>query len=127
MLVTREGGELIELPQLPTTTNGVQRTAKLTLDALGNLRGDIHEIRLGDSARYQRHALRSVHQFADEIKPIEALMAHSLGTFQVTKATVTSLHENRLPFEYHWSFVAANYGKQAGELMLVRPRLRFQA
>jgi hypothetical protein len=123
MLVTREGGELIELPQLPTTTNGVQRTAKLTLDALGNLRGDIHEIRLGDSARYQRHALRSVHQFADEIKPIETLMAHSLGTFQVTKATVTSLHENRLPFEYHWSFVAANYGKQAGELMLVRPRV----
>jgi hypothetical protein len=123
MLVTPEGGELIELPQLPTASNGVQRTAKLTLDAAGNLRGDVHEIRLGDSARYQRHALRSVQQLADQIKPIETLMAHSLGTFQVTKATVTSLHENRLPFEYHWSFVAANYGKQAGELMLVRPRV----
>jgi hypothetical protein len=123
MLVTPEGGELIELPQLPTATNGVQRTAKLTLDAAGNLRGEVHEIRLGDAARYQRHALRSVQQFADQIKPIETLMSHSLGTFQVTKATVTSLHENRLPFEYHWSFVAANYGKQAGELMLVRPRV----
>jgi hypothetical protein len=123
MLVTPEGGELIELPQLPTASNGVQRTAKLTLDAAGNLRGDVHEIRLGDSARYQRQALRSVQQLADQIKPIETLMAHSLGTFQVTKATVTSLHENRLPFEYHWSFVAANYGKQAGELMLVRPRV----
>jgi hypothetical protein len=123
MLVTPEGGELIELPQLPTATNGVQRTAKLTLDAAGNLRGEVHEIRLGDAARYQRHALRSVQQFADQIKPIETLMSHSLGTFQVTKATVTSLHENRLPFEYHWSFVAANYGKQVGELILVRPRV----
>jgi hypothetical protein len=123
MLVTSDGGELIKLPQLPTAANGVQRTAKLTLDGQGNLRGDVHEIRVGDSARYQRRALRSVNQFADEIKPIESLMARSLGTFQVTKATVTNLHENRLPFEYHWSFVATDYGKRAGELLLVRPRV----
>jgi len=123
MLVTPEGGELIELPKLPTVTNGVQRTAKLTLDGEGNLKGDVHEIRVGDSARYQRHALRSVNQFADQIKPIESLMAYSLGTFQVTKATVTNLHENRLPFEYHWSFVATDYGKRAGDLLLVRPRV----
>jgi hypothetical protein len=123
MLVTPEAGELIELPQLPTTMNGVRRIAKLTLDPQGNLNGEVHEIRTGDSARYQRRALRSVQQFADQIKPIESLMAHSLGTFQVTKATVTNLHENRLPFEYRWSFVAANYGKQAGELLLVRPRV----
>jgi Domain of Unknown Function with PDB structure (DUF3857)/Transglutaminase-like superfamily len=123
MLVTPDGGELIELPQLPAAKNGVQRTAKLTLDGQGNVRGDVHEVRVGDSARYQRHALRSVSQFADQIKPIESLMGHSLGTFQVTKATVTNLHENRLPFEYHWSFVATDYGKRAGELLLVRPRV----
>ena len=123
MLVTPEGGELIKLPKLPPVTNGVQRTAKLTLDGEGNLKGEVHEIRVGDSASYQRHALRSVNQFADQIKPIETLMAHSLGTFQVTKATVTNLHENRLPFEYHWSFVAIDYGKRAGELLLVRPRV----
>jgi hypothetical protein len=50
-------------------------------------------------------------------------MAHSVGTFQATKATVTNLQENRLPFEYHWPFVALNYGKHAGELLLVRPRV----
>jgi hypothetical protein len=123
MLVTPEGGELIELPQLPTSKSGVQRVAKFTLDAQGNLKGDVHEVRMGDSARYQRHALRSVKQNADQIKPIETLMAHSVGTFQATKATVTNLQENRLPFEYHWSFVALNYGKHAGELLLVRPRV----
>jgi hypothetical protein len=93
MLVTPEGGELIELPQLPTSKSGVQRVAKFTLDAQGNLKGAVHEVRMGDSARYQRHALRSVKQNADQIKPIETLMAHSVGTFQATKATVTNLQE----------------------------------
>ena len=123
MLVTPEGGELIELPRLPTTASGIQRLAKLTLDAEGNLRGDVSEIRLGDAARYQRHALRSAKQYADQIKPIETLMTHSLGMFQVTHATVTNLQQNRLPFEYRWSFVAPNYGKLAGELLLIRPRV----
>ena len=123
MLVTQDGGELIEMPQLPTTQSGVQRVAKLTLDAGGNLKGDVHEIRRGDSARYQRHALRTVKQDVDRIKPIETLMARSVGTFQVTKATVANLQENKFPFEYRWSFVASNYGKLAGDLLLVRPRV----
>src|SRR6202011_4952963 len=65
----------------------------------------------------------SAQQSKDQIKPIEALMAYSLGTFYLTKATVTNLQQNSLPFEYDWSFLAPNYGKVAGELLLVRPRV----
>jgi hypothetical protein len=50
MLVSPEGGELVQLPQLPTTSSGIQRTAKLTLDAEGTLRGEVREIRVGDQA-----------------------------------------------------------------------------
>ena len=32
LLVTPEGGELIELPQQPSTMNSISRTANLTLD-----------------------------------------------------------------------------------------------
>ena len=123
MLVTPDGGELVQLPILPPAHNGIQRTAKLVLDNQGNLTGDVHEVRLGDQASYQRYALRSVQKSADQIKPIETLMAYSLGTFQVTKASVTNLKENLLPFEYQWSFVAPRYGKLAGDLLLVRPRV----
>jgi len=123
LLVTPDGGELVQLPQLATTMNGVQRTAKLTLDQQGLLKGDVHEIRVGDAARHQRRELRSAQQSKDQIKPIEALMAYSLGTFYLTKATVTNLQQNSLPFEYNWSFLAPNYGKVAGELLLVRPRV----
>jgi hypothetical protein len=123
MLVTPDGGELTALPQLATSANGITRTAKLTLDGRGTLNGEVHEVRVGDSAWHQRGALRHAEKDADRIKPIESLMANSLGSFQVTRATVTNLKQTSLPFEYRWSFVAPAYGKTAGNLLLVRPRV----
>jgi hypothetical protein len=123
LLVTPEGGELLELPQLSPSTGGTQRTAKLALNAQGTLSGEFVEWRVGDSARRQRYALRSVSKDADRIKPIEQLMSHSLGTFHFTKATVSNVDYPDRPFGYDYSIVAENYAKSAGNLMLVRPRV----
>jgi hypothetical protein len=123
MLVTPEGGELTELPLLPVATNEINRTAKLKLDENGTLQGDFQEILLGDPAANQRYALRATKKDADKIKPIETLLAHSLATFQVTKASVTSLERTDLPFKYDYSIVSRNYAKLAGNLLLVRPRV----
>ena len=123
LLVTPNGGELTELPRLPAALNGVQRTAKLTLDSLGTLRGDVREVRLGDYAAAQRGALRSATRDADKIKPIETLLAHSFATFHITKAMVVNFDLTDLPFIYDYSIVAENYGKPAGNLLLVRPRV----
>jgi len=46
-----------------------------------------------------------------------------MGSFQITKANVINLKQNSLPFGYDWSFVALDYGKTAGDLLLVRPRV----
>jgi hypothetical protein len=62
-----------------------QRKGKLTLDASGNLKGDVSEIRVGDRAWSQRWALRTVTKDSDRIKPIENLLAGSLSSFQITK------------------------------------------
>jgi hypothetical protein len=123
MLVMPEGGELTELPQLSPAMNAINRTAKLKLDANGTLQGEVKETRLGDPASYQRYALRAATKDADKIKPIETLLAHSFATFQVTKATVTSLDSTNLPFEYNYTIVSQNYAKLAGNLLLVRPRV----
>lgn len=123
LLVTPTGGELVELPQLPATLNGTERIARLKLDNKGTLSGDIQEIRRGDPAVYQRYALQGVSQERDRIKPIEASLANSLGTFQITKATIGNLAQNNLPFVYEYSVVAENYAKSAGDLLLVRPRV----
>jgi Domain of Unknown Function with PDB structure (DUF3857)/Transglutaminase-like superfamily len=123
LLVTPDGGELTELPESQPALNGINRTAKLTLDTNGRLQGEVHEVRLGDRAAAQRYALRSANKDVDRIKPIETLLTHSLSTYRITKASVTSLTASNLPFEFNYSFVADGYAKSAGNLLLVRPRV----
>jgi hypothetical protein len=123
LLVAPDGGELLALPMQPSAMNGIQRKGKLTLDASGNLKGDVSEIRVGDRAWSQRWALRTVTKDSDRIKPIENLLAGSLSSFQITKASFTNLSLTDLPFGFDYSFQAENYAKNAGNLLLVRPRV----
>jgi hypothetical protein len=123
LLVTQDGGELLKLPQLPTSRSGVQRAAKLKLSTNGTLSGDFVETRLGDAGLWQRMTLKSVTKEADKIKPIETIVSHSLSTFQITKASVSNLNLTDQPFGYQYSLVAENYAKNAGNLLLVRPRV----
>jgi hypothetical protein len=122
LLVTPDGGDLVELPKLPPAMNGIQRAAKLSLSATGTVSGEVQETRVGDRASSQRWALRTVTKDADRIKPIESLLSNSLGTFQITKASVGNLQLTDQPFLYNYSVVAQNYAKSAGNLLLVRPR-----
>jgi len=103
--------------------NGIQRKGKLVLDAAGNLKGDVNEVRVGDRAWSQRWALHTVTKDSDRIKPIESLLASSLSNFRITKASVTNLALTDLPFGFDYSFQVENYAKNAGNLLLVRPRV----
>jgi hypothetical protein len=123
LLVIPEGGELVELPQLPSALNGILRTAKLTLTPAGTLSGDVREVRMGDRATAQRYALKSVAKEADKIKPIESVLGRSLSSYRVTKASFSNLEKTDLPFVFDYSLVADNYAKAAGGLLLVRPRV----
>jgi hypothetical protein len=123
LLVTPDGGELVELPKLAPSLNGIVRTAKLTLTPSGTLAGEIKEVRMGDRASAQRYALKSVTKDTDRIKPIESLLAQSLSSYRVTKASIGNLDQTELPFLFDYSLVADNYAKPAGNLLLVRPRV----
>jgi len=123
LLVTPDGGELTEIPQQPSTMNSVRRTGKLTLDTQGNLTGDIEEVRLGDRAWRQRWELRTVTNNNDRIKPIENILAGSLSNFGIVKASVLNLTQFDQPFGYNYSFQASSYAKNAGSMLLVRPRV----
>src|SRR6266851_2133699 len=123
LLVTPGGGELIELPKQPAAMNSIRRAAKLTLDPTGRLQGEVEEVRLGDRASSERWRLRTVTKDGDRIKPIESLLAGSLSNFRITKASVVNLQQTNQPFGFNYSFEADNYAKNAGNLLLVRPRV----
>ena len=123
MLATPAGGELIALPQTASELNGVQRTAKLTLDDTGTLSGDVQETWLGDGAATQRYALRTAQQDVDQIKPIESMLAHSLATFQILHATVANLPLRDRPLIWKYTVSTESYAKAAGDLLIIRPRV----
>ena len=123
LLVTPEGGELVELPQQSSAMNSIQRTAKLTLDNTGMLKGEVTETRLGERASSERWRLRTVTKDSDRIKPIEELLSNSLSSFHITRATLVNLQQTDQPFGFNYSFESRNYAKTAGNLLLVRPRV----
>lgn len=123
LLVTPDGGELYQLPTQPPEMNGIKRTAKLTLDSSGTLKGEVAEVRIGDRAWRERRELDELRNDHDRIKPIESLLAGSLSSFHIIKATITNIQQTDLPFAFNYSFEAPNYAKTAGGLILVRPRV----
>jgi hypothetical protein len=123
LLVTPEGGELVELPQQPSAMNSIQRVGKLTLDGKGMLKGDVEEVRLGDRASSERWRLRTVAKNEDRIKPIENLLAGSLASFQIVRASVINVDRTDQPFGFNYTFESDNYARSAGNLLLVRPRV----
>ena len=123
LLVTPDGGELIQLPTQPANLNGIQRTAKFTLDPKGGLVGSVSETRTGDRATYERWSMKNVTRSSERIKPIEQLLSGSVSNFRITKATVVNLDQTDLPFGFNYSFEVAEYAQTAGDLLLVRPRV----
>lgn len=123
LLVTPDGGELVELPKLPSSMNSIERHARLALDAAGKLQGDVEETRVGDRAWQERETLLTVTRDAEKIKPIESLLADSVPNFHITKATVVNLQQSDRPFGFNYSFFTDNYAQSAGNLLLVRPRV----
>jgi hypothetical protein len=123
LLVGPNGGELIQLPQQPSTMDGIQRIAKFALDPAGGLKGEVQETRLGDRAWSERWRLRSVTTDKDRIKPIETLLADSLTNFNITHASIINLQRNDLPFGFKYGFESITYAKNAGNLLLLRPRV----
>jgi hypothetical protein len=123
LLVTSEGGELVELPTQPRAMNSIVRDGKLTLDGSGGLRGEVEETRRGDRASAERWRLRAVTNSSERIKPIEELLAGSLSLFRITQASIINLNATNLPFGFHYAFEVGNYAKDMGGLLLVRPRV----
>jgi hypothetical protein len=123
LLVSSDGGQLVELPKLPSSMNGIRRIGKLNLDANGKLTGSVSETRIGDRASTQRYALRTVTNANERIKPIENLLSSSLSTFVIIKANAVNIEHTDLPFGFEFAFESENYAKNAGNLLLVRPRV----
>jgi len=122
LLVKSPGGDLIHLPLAPPEMNTLRRTAKLTLLADGTLQGEIDERLSGFPAMFSRMYLRDESQ-NDRTKMIEHFLGSDMTNFQVDSFQVENAGDIDKDLVLTYKFTASHYAKNAGSLLLVRPRV----
>jgi hypothetical protein len=123
LLAAPGGGELIQLPQLASRLSAVQRTAQMSLDDSGTLRGDVREVLTGDRAARERGAMASASHDPDHVRLVESHIGAAFTSFQILKATVGNRQATDKPLEWNYSLEVGNYAKASGDLLIVRPRV----
>jgi len=123
LLVGPDGGELLQLPRQSPATAGITRLGKLELDANGTLYGEVTESRIGDRASDIRWRLRQASAEKEKLQIIEGLLSDSLGSFQLIGSNFSHIADRKQPLGINYAFEARDYGKTAGDMLLVRPRV----
>ena len=122
LLVKEDGGELLELPLVPPTLNRLFRAGKLELTLYGTVLADVQEIRWGAPAAVLRAQLLDAQQ-SDRQKVLEKFLGEFLGGFLLQGVQVENLEAFDKPVVLRYRFVAQNYAKLVGDLMLIRLRV----
>jgi transglutaminase-like putative cysteine protease len=122
LLVTDDGGDLVELPLLQPRTNRLQRSARLTLGPRGDLSGEVKEIRSGFLAsQYRARLMKATSSERDKF--LETSLGWFINGAQVSHVVTENLEEFDRDLVVRYSFRTEVYGKNAGNLLLVRPRI----
>ncbi|HEX6095534.1 MAG TPA: DUF3857 and transglutaminase domain-containing protein [Thermoanaerobaculia bacterium] len=122
LLVTPQGGELIELPAHAPEASALRRKAKLQLDANGVLRGTVEEVRTGAVASSWRGQLQALNA-ADRTKFVESALASHLAHQTASDVTIENLDDPEADLVVRYAVSAAGYAKRVADMILVRPRV----
>jgi len=122
LLMAGADSEAIALPVLDPASDTVNRTAAFTLGADGSLTGSVTVKRLGASSDDLR---RMFTMSSDEEKrhDLEDALRSDFSSFQVDKEEIENVSNLSQPLTLSYSVSAASYAKNAGSLLLVRPRV----
>lgn len=122
LLVAPDGGQLVHLPVLPPSTNRLMRVGQFTLDSTGGITGDVKEVRWGGPAVQSRAQFLEIAP-KDRAKVMDRFLGSFLDNFQLQAASVGNLTDFDKTFTMDYRFSAPNYAKEAGDLIILRPRV----
>lgn len=122
LLVTADGGEMIELPAHAPEVNQLHRVAKLQLDAKGTLSGTVEEAYSGNMAVDMRARLLGLNA-VERIRSIESGVASHLTISTAANVSIEYLDEPESDLVIRYQLTAPNYAKRVADMMLVRPRV----
>ena len=122
LLVSESGGTIVRTPLAPSAENRLLRVAKLTLGADGTLAGEVTEMRRGAVAAELRTAIQSAKE-GDRTKVLERIVAYSLSGFGIQNPIADGLDAKDDVLTLRYTLRAEGYAQQAGDLLLLRPRV----
>jgi transglutaminase-like putative cysteine protease len=122
LLVTSDGGEIIELPMPAPEVNQLRRVARLKLGADGTLTGEVEEVRTGTVASEIRGALQPL-TTAERARYFDSVLASHLASSTSAGLSITGVDDAEAELVVKYTFRAPDYGKRVAGMMLVRPRV----
>lgn len=122
LLSAGSDSQIIALPILNPHVDAVQRTAKFALAPDGTLTGDVTVLRNGSLADDWRGTLAQDSD-KEQRQLIERSLQQDFSSFTLQNEKAQNIGQLDKPLELDYSFTAPLYAKNAGALLLVRPRV----
>lgn len=122
LLVTPDGGELIDLPAHAPEANELRRTAKLELEQSGTLKGAVEETRTGSIAARMRSELQALNA-VERVRYIESTLAYHFASQTAAGVEIENLDEPEANLIVRYNVSAPNYAKGVAGMVLIRPRV----
>ncbi|GAC1656622.1 MAG: hypothetical protein NVS9B15_17830 [Acidobacteriaceae bacterium] len=121
-MLVKDRGELIKVPVAKPERNHDNFTGRLRLEADGSLVGDMTMAMSGDAALYSRTALHELEQ-SKVRKALERFLNDQFAGATLTDVKTENLDQFDQELRITMKFKASAYSKNAGPLLLVRPRV----
>lgn len=119
LLVTDSDGELIRTPLLPPSANRILRTAKLTLDTSGALKGTVEEVRSGPFATELRESLLNL-PAKQRQTVLQGILTELIDGAVLTGARISALHDSGPSMNVSYDMTVPAYAQHTGNLFLLR-------
>jgi hypothetical protein len=122
--ILSEGGEsqLIALPVMTPAADRVEHSIHAQLAADGSLDASVVEQRFGYAAERPRVTFTEGSQ-QQQRDYLEKRLRDDLNSVSIEKFAAEHTSDLSRPLELDYSFRTVNYGRSAGDLLLVRPRI----
>ncbi|HWS72200.1 MAG TPA: DUF3857 domain-containing protein [Thermoanaerobaculia bacterium] len=122
LLVTDNGGELIELPAHPADANRLEIAGTMKLGTDGTLDGEVAETRSGWLAASWRSHLLTLSE-PERKKYLEGRLNYALTQHTLKTWSVDNVDDLTKDLVIHYTFTAPHYARRAAGMLLVRPRV----
>jgi predicted transglutaminase-like cysteine proteinase len=122
LVIAPQGGVVIHTAPGGPEENRLTVAAKLALDGAGGLHGAVRETRTGSIAAGWREWLHGKTE-TERLRALHERLAVHLAQFEMSGFTIENLNDSSRDLVFNYGIVASSYAKNAGALLLVRPRV----